>query len=82
MEKFYAKLEPKGVIARRRQEQVLDWLMDLIQDELQRRFYHDPRVKAGLPRLQEALLRGEITAVRAARALARPRNATRPRRRI
>jgi len=69
VEKFYAKLEPKGVIAHRRQEQSLTWLNDLIQDELKRRFYRDARVKARLPVIQQALLRGEITAVRAAESL-------------
>jgi LAO/AO transport system kinase len=69
IEKFYATLEPKGVIARRRQEQSLAWLNDLILDELKRRFYRHARVKARLPIVQEALLRGEITAVRAAESL-------------
>ncbi len=69
VEKFYGALEPKGVIARRRQEQSLSWLNDLIQDELKRRFYHDLRVKTRLPEVQQALMRGEITAVRAAESL-------------
>ena len=69
MEKFYAELEKKGVIARRRQQQAVEWLMDLIHDELRRRFEYDPVVQAALPPLRESLLRGEITAVSAARAL-------------
>jgi len=69
VEKFYAALTPKGIIARRRQEQSLAWLNDLILDELKRRFYRDARVKARLPGVQQALLRGEITAVRAAETL-------------
>jgi len=69
IEKFYATMAIKGVITRRRQEQSLNWLDDLIQDELKRRFHHDPRVKARLPEVRQALLRGEITAVRAAESL-------------
>jgi len=69
VEMFYATLAPKGVIARRRQEQSLTWLHDLLLDELQRRFYHDPRVTARLADTRQALLRGEITAVRAAESL-------------
>jgi putative protein kinase ArgK-like GTPase of G3E family len=57
------------VISRRRQEQSLTWLNDLVQDELKRRFYNDLRVKACLPEVQQALMRGEITAVRAAAGL-------------
>jgi LAO/AO transport system kinase len=69
VERFYRDLGPKGVVAKRRQQQSLDWLADLIRDSLRRRFDHDPRVKARLPALQEALLRGEITPARAATIL-------------
>jgi LAO/AO transport system kinase len=69
VEMFYATLAPRGVIMRRRQEQSLAWLSDLILDELKRRFYHDPRVTARLDGTRQALMRGEITAVRAAESL-------------
>jgi LAO/AO transport system kinase len=69
IEQFYQHLEPKGIIARRRQQQSLDWLTDLVQDELRRSFYQDPRVARQLPTVQSALLRGEMTAVQAARKL-------------
>ncbi len=74
IEKFYAELHANGVIARRRQSQTLEWLNDLIHDELRRRFDHDPRVIAKLPELRSALLRGEITAVRAANVLLKAHN--------
>ena len=69
IERFFRELEPKGVIASRRQQQTVEWLNDLIRDELQRRFAHHPRVQARLPGLRESLLRGDITAVSAARLL-------------
>jgi LAO/AO transport system kinase len=69
IQRFYHQMEPAGVIAKRRQEQSLEWLTNLIHDELLRRFYHDPKVKAQLASLQQALLRGDTTAVRAAREL-------------
>ena len=69
IERFYRELEPTGAISRRRQQQLLEWLSDLIGDELQRQFYQDLRVKSRLPVLQEEVLRGVITAVRAAREL-------------
>ena len=62
-------VEPKGVIAKRRQQQTLEWLNDLIHDELRRRFDRDPRVIAKLPELRAALLQGGMTAVRAAQIL-------------
>jgi LAO/AO transport system kinase len=69
IEKFYTELEPKGIITKRRQQQTLEWLNDLIHDELRRRFDHDLRVAAKLPELKDALLRGEMTVVRAAKLL-------------
>jgi LAO/AO transport system kinase len=69
IDRFYQELEPRGVIAHRRQQQALDWLTDLVQDELRRRFYQDPRVAEQLPAVQSALLRGDMTAVQAARKL-------------
>ncbi len=69
IQRFYRELEPRGTITRRRQQQLLEWLSDLVQDELHRLFFQNARVRAQLPVLQEALLSGEITAVRAAREL-------------
>jgi LAO/AO transport system kinase len=69
IQRFYDQLEPSGIIAKRRQQQALDWLASLIHDELLRRFYRDPAVRARLPALQEALARGQTTAVRAANEL-------------
>ena len=69
IERFYSRLEPAGVIAKRRQQQTLEWLSNLVQDALLRRFYHDPKVKERLAVLQRELLAGTTTAVRAAREL-------------
>jgi LAO/AO transport system kinase len=69
VERFYVQFEPSGLIAKRRQQQSLEWLSTLVNDELLRRFYHDPRVKTRLAALQQALLRGDTTAVLAAREL-------------
>lgn len=69
IEQFYRELEPRGVLAQRRQQQLLEWMNDLVYDELRRRFNHDRKVIAALPAIQQALLGGELTAVRAARAL-------------
>ena len=69
IEQFYQEMEPLGVIARRRQQQAVDWLNDLIRDELQRRFDLNPRVQSLLPALRESVGRGEIPVVAAARSL-------------
>ncbi len=69
IERFYGELQAKGVIDRLRRQQLLEWLNDLTFDELRRRFQRDERVKANLPPYQQMLLRGEITAFNAAKAL-------------
>jgi len=69
IEKFFTEVGAKGVLAQRRQQQNVEWLTDLIRDELQNRFDRNPRVQARFPAIREALSRGETTAVLAARAL-------------
>lgn len=67
--RFYDKLMPLGVLPRRRQEQLINWLSDLIHDELRRSFYRDSNIAAQLPQIQKALIKGEITAVQAGKTL-------------
>ncbi|MGA2542025.1 MAG: methylmalonyl Co-A mutase-associated GTPase MeaB [Verrucomicrobiota bacterium] len=69
IERFFRELEPKGIIAKRRKQQAVDWLADSIRDELQRRFERHPAIQARFPALRKSVLRGEITAHCAARAL-------------
>jgi len=69
IEDFYRKLEPTGTIAARRKSQSAEWLGDLIQEELRRRFYSDARVKNRLGEIQAAVQRGEMTPVRGAAIL-------------
>jgi LAO/AO transport system kinase len=69
VEQFYGDMETNGTIARRRQQQAVEWLSDLIRDELQRRFDQNPRVQVLLPSLRESVARGETPVVAAARSL-------------
>jgi LAO/AO transport system kinase len=69
IERFYRELGANGLLTHRRQRQLLDWMSDLIHDELHRRFEHDRAVVERLPAVQQALLRGDLTAVRAAQTL-------------
>jgi LAO/AO transport system kinase len=69
IQRFFQQFEPAGIIAKRRHQQSLEWLSSLVQDELLRRFYHDPKVKGRLAELQQKVLRGDVTAVRAAQEL-------------
>ena len=69
VDQYYLELTASGLIAQRRQQQLVEWLSDLVHDELRRRFYQDARVRTELPRLREMLVAGEITAVNAAHRL-------------
>jgi LAO/AO transport system kinase len=69
IEKFFQQLEPCGTIAKRRQQQSIEWLSSLVQDELLRRFYQDPKVRERLAGLQQQVLNGALTPVLAAREL-------------
>ncbi len=69
VERFFAQLEPAGVIQRQRDEQALAWLEALVHEELHRRFFSDPTVKRRLARVREGVVRGESTVVAAAHAL-------------
>ncbi len=69
IDKFFSEMTAKGVIAKRRQQQSVEWLADFVREELQRRFETNPRVQAHYPDIRGALLRGDLTVVAAARAL-------------
>jgi LAO/AO transport system kinase len=69
IERFYEDMGPQGFIQQRRREQTLDWLKDLIRDELNTRFFGDARVILRMPQIEDALIRGEITANTAAKEL-------------
>jgi LAO/AO transport system kinase len=69
VDRFYEQLKPSGVLAQRRQAQLLDWVSDLIQDELRRRFENNRQVAERLPGINQALLRGEMTPVHAVQTL-------------
>jgi len=61
IESFYQQLEPKGIIAARRRQQLLDWLAESVLDGLRQRFYRNTRVQAELPAARDAVARGELT---------------------
>ena len=58
---FYAELEPKGVIAERRRQQALNWLKDLVREEVMARFLNDAGMRKKYQELERAILAGEYT---------------------
>lgn len=69
VERFYTELEVAGVIAARRRRNRLQWMEELVNDELLRRFRRHHAQRTLRPQIEKALLAGEITAVRAAHQL-------------
>ena len=58
---FINQTKAAGVIDKRRQKQSIDWVHTLVNETLQTQFYHDHRVKALLPKLEAAVLKGELS---------------------
>ncbi len=71
VERFYAVLEPAGVLAERRLCQARGWLDDLLREAVWARFETDPLVRAERLALDVELERGALTPVEAARHLVR-----------
>jgi LAO/AO transport system kinase len=69
VERFYDELGAAGILAERRRQNRLQWLEELVTDELLRRFRRHHAQRTLRPQIEKALLAGEITAVRAARQL-------------
>ncbi len=58
---FEKDVRASGVFTQRRHTQDVDWMHAMIDEYLQKQFYDDECVKANLPRVKEALLKGEMT---------------------
>jgi len=69
IKRFYSELEPRGIIASRRRQQMLDWLAELLRDELLRRFDEDPRVQLRRREVEDSVLKASLTVPQAVAAL-------------
>lgn len=67
--RFREQTTASGAFAQRRQAQARAWLHTLIEEALQERFYRHPQVRAALPGIEAAVMRGELPAVQAAQEL-------------
>lgn len=69
IQQYFSRFQPAGLVDKRRQQQSLNWFSSLVEDELLRRFYRDPHVQERIVALQQDLLQGHTTPVRASRDL-------------
>jgi len=58
-----------STLEQRRREQATDWMWSMIDEQLQRRFRHDPAVNNLLPEIAECVRQGTLPATRAAETL-------------
>jgi LAO/AO transport system kinase len=69
IERFRETTRSSGVFDRRRKEQNLDWLHDLLNEALRQRFLADKRIQGRLEALSAAVARGETPPVKAVESL-------------
>lgn len=53
--------EAKGLLAEKRERQILDWLERMIDEEIRNRFYNDPVIREKLPGLRNEVRKGSVT---------------------
>jgi LAO/AO transport system kinase len=63
------KMRASGWFLRRRRQQALDWMRELISSGLEAEFYKDPGVRSRLPVLESAVRASHATSYSAAREL-------------
>jgi LAO/AO transport system kinase len=66
---FRTTTQASGVFERRRQEQNLDWMRDLIDEALRRQFFSDDSMKEKLDAISGLVARGEVPPVKAVESL-------------
>ncbi len=60
------QLKASGELAERRRQQTIDWMWTLVEEGLKDRFYNNPKVRAQLPKITEAVEKGRISPTAAA----------------
>ncbi len=70
IEDHRARFEAKGLIAEKRRRQDVKWIWAMVEDRLQARLRHDPKLKARVPALEAAVAAGEMAPTAAAGEIA------------
>jgi LAO/AO transport system kinase len=69
IEDFADQTRHSGVFASRRQRQAIEWLHAMVEEELRRRFFRDPRVQQLLPELEHQVATNSLPPATAAQML-------------
>jgi len=59
IKEFFTKIEQSGLFEKRRNEQQLEWMHDMIKEQLLRMFYEHHEIKKLLPQLENDVLTGK-----------------------
>jgi LAO/AO transport system kinase len=60
IEDFRRQTTTSGVFEAQRQRQVLDWMQEIVEEHLFALFFHRPSIQEILPKIEEAVLKGEM----------------------
>lgn len=63
---YRQKLTTAGELSEKRRRQAIDWMWSLVEDGLKDRFFKNPKVKAQLPDIIDAIENGKISSTAAA----------------
>jgi LAO/AO transport system kinase len=69
IQSFVQSTQLSGAFQKRRRAQERDWVRALIEGQLKEEFYENPKVQALLPKLDDAVMAGEMPATAAAQQL-------------
>ena len=69
IEAFRANTRASGVFEKRRQRQNLDWMHNLVAEQLKRDFYEHPSVRLNLPLIEAKIVSGTLSPTHAATLL-------------
>lgn len=69
MKRFEANIKASGVIEKRRQSQVRDWIYAMIKDQLEQKFFNHPEVKKVLPDIEKEVVTGQQPVTQAVKFL-------------
>jgi LAO/AO transport system kinase len=69
VEAFRANTTASGVFEKRRQQQNLDWMHNLVLEQIKRAFYGHPDVRRNMPAIEQQVIGGTISPTQAATRL-------------
>ena len=69
VEAFRANTTASGVFEKRRQQQNLDWMHNLILEQIKRAFYGHPEIRRNMPAIEQQVIGGKISPTQAATRL-------------